>query len=65
MTGKSSNQGAYVTRLKGPARDFAIFCTLEKERRENSSDEFDVQLYKEAVNLVLRLLVQSNREKPG
>ena len=65
MTGKSGNQGAYVARLKGPARDFAIFCTVEKERCENSSDEFDVQLYKEAVNLVLRLLLQSDREKPG
>jgi hypothetical protein len=65
MTGKFGNQGIYVTRLKGPARDFAIFCTVEKERRENSSDEFDVQVYKEAVNLVLRLLLQSDRGKPG
>jgi len=36
----------------GPARDFAAFSELELERRRNSDQEFDTQLFQEAVALV-------------
>ena len=42
--------------LKGLAREFAQFCTLELERRRNSEPEFDESLYEEAVQLVLKKL---------
>ena len=42
--------------LKGLAREFAQFCTLELERRRNSEPEFDETLYEEAVELVLTKL---------
>ena len=37
--------------LRGLAREFAQFCTLELERRRNSEPEFDDTLYEEAVEL--------------
>ena len=48
--------------LKGLAREFAQFCTLELERRRNSEPEFDEMLYEEAVELVLTKL---NTHMPG
>ena len=42
--------------LKGPARDFADYCRAEKDRRMNSDTSFDVELFDEAVELVLRKL---------
>jgi hypothetical protein len=42
--------------LLGPARDFAAFCELERERRRNSDDDFDPDLLEEAVALVLARL---------
>jgi hypothetical protein len=40
-------------RPAGPARDFAAFCELDLERRRNSDDDFDPDLFDEAVALVL------------
>ncbi|MCG6861289.1 MAG: hypothetical protein LJE70_08440 [Chromatiaceae bacterium] len=37
----------------GPARDFSIFSELELERRRNSDQDFDADLFHEAVTLVL------------
>ncbi len=45
-----------VYELKGPARDFAQFYTLELERRRNSEPEFDEILYEEAVKLIITKL---------
>jgi hypothetical protein len=44
------------SRLRGPARDFAEYCELEKERRQNSGEAFDADTYDRAVDLVLRRL---------
>jgi hypothetical protein len=57
----SGDQDLEFARLTGPAREFALFCAMEMERREISSHEFDAGLYKEAVKLVLHLL-QSSEE---
>lgn len=43
-------------RQPGPARDFAAFCELDRERRRNSDDGFDPNLFDEAVTLVLARL---------
>ena len=37
----------------GPAKDFASFVELEYERRRNSDDDFDPDVFREAVDLVL------------
>ena len=37
----------------GPARDFAAFCELDYDRRLNSDDDFDPDLFAEAVALVV------------
>jgi hypothetical protein len=41
------------SRPAGPARDFAAFCELDRERRRNSDDGFDPSLFEEAAALVL------------
>jgi hypothetical protein len=46
-------QGQPEPRPPGPARDFAAFCELDRERRRNSDDGFDPRLFDEAVALVL------------
>lgn len=43
-------------RPAGPARDFAAFCELDRERRRNSDDDFDPALFDEAVALALARL---------
>lgn len=60
MTAKSNDPELEFANLKGPARDFALFCAMEMERREISSYGFDPELYKEAVKLVLQLLQKVN-----
>ncbi len=40
----------------GPARDFAAFCELERERRRNSDDDFDPERFEEALALVIAKL---------
>ena len=37
---------------RGLARDFAAFAELEHERRRNSFDDFDPELFAEAVQMV-------------
>ena len=39
--------------LTGPARDFSAFVELEYERRMSSEKDFDPELFREAVELVL------------
>lgn len=46
--------------LKGPAGEFAEYCTAEFQRRAGSGEEFDPELYKEAVQFVLSKL-QKNK----
>ncbi len=41
--------------FSGPARRFAEFCASELERR-SSEDDFDPEIFDEAVKLVLRKL---------
>ncbi len=41
--------------LTGPARTFAKFCSTELERR-SSEEDFDPEIFDEAVKLVLRKL---------
>lgn len=40
----------------GPARDFAAFCELERERRRSSDDDFDPERFDAALALVLAKL---------
>jgi hypothetical protein len=40
----------------GPARDFAAFCELERERRRNSDADFDPARFDAALALVLAKL---------
>jgi hypothetical protein len=60
VTARSNKPELEFAHLRGPARDFALFCAMEMERREISKGEFDLELYKEAVKLVLHLLQSSN-----
>lgn len=62
MAEHSSDHDLEFACLTGAAREFALFCAMEMERRAISSYEFDAELYKEAVKLVLHLL-QSAEEK--
>lgn len=47
------------TELHGPAADFAKYCEAEFERRGNSDDPFDEDLYRDAMELVVRRLNRS------
>jgi len=51
------------SRPAGPARDFAAFCELDRERRRNSDDDFGPNLFEEAMALVLSRL--DTRSEPG
>jgi hypothetical protein len=42
--------------LRGLARDFAAYAELERERRRNSFDDFDPDLFEDAVALVMKKL---------
>ncbi len=53
MTDQPNQQPPPDARQPGPARDFAAFCELDRERRRNSDDGFDPNLFDEAVTLVL------------
>jgi len=48
-TGKSA-------KLKGSAKSFAEYCDAELERRRNTEMDFDEEVYRQAVELVLRKL---------
>jgi hypothetical protein len=55
-----------AARPAGPARDFAAFCELDRERRRNSDEDFDPGLFEEAVALVLgRLDPHSSDSRPA
>ncbi len=56
MSDPSQVPGAAGPRPPGPARDFAAFCELDRERRRNSDDAFDAALFDEALALVLARL---------
>ncbi|HIP53706.1 MAG TPA: hypothetical protein EYH03_06830 [Chromatiales bacterium] len=43
-------------KLRGPIQDFQTYCEIERERRRNSGEEFDEELFDEAVELVVRRL---------
>jgi len=42
--------------VRGLARDFGAYAELEYERRRNSFDDFDPDLFAEAVDLVKKKL---------
>ena len=42
--------------LKGPAGEFTTYCEEEFQRRSNSGEAFDAELYEEAVQFVLSKL---------
>lgn len=46
--------------LKGPAKAFAKFCSSEIARRSSSEEDFDQELYEEAIKLVLKKLSDAN-----
>lgn len=43
-------------RLSPAAQNFSEFCEVERERRLNSGEDFDEQIFVSAVQLVLRKL---------
>ncbi len=43
-------------RLRDPAEEFEEYCQVELERLRSSGTDFDEDLYREAVRLVLRKL---------
>lgn len=49
--------------LHGPAKSFAEFCKTEISRRSNTLEDFDQQVHKEAVEMVLRKLGTMDMEK--
>ena len=53
MTKDESQNPSEMNDRAGPSRDFAAFSELELERRRNSDDDFDAELFHEAVALVM------------
>jgi len=53
MTTKEPSMLANTEDRAGPYRDFAAYSDLELERRRNSDQDFDADLFHEAVELVL------------
>lgn len=53
MTDREQSEPHAERELTGPARDFAAFIALEYERRMSSQQDFDPELFREAVDLVL------------
>jgi hypothetical protein len=53
MTDTPSPEQPHTKELIGPAKDFASFAELEYERRRNSDKDFDPDVFREAVDLVL------------
>jgi len=53
MTEKAPPEQPRTNELIGPAKDFAAFAELESERRRSSEKEFDQNVFREAVELVL------------
>ena len=56
MPTKTSKELFRNEELTGPAKDFALFSELEFERRRNSEQDFDADLFYEAVELALAKL---------
>lgn len=53
MPSKEQQEPTGTNERAGPARDFASFSELERERRRNSDKDFNAQIFHEAVALVL------------
>lgn len=49
--------------LHGPGKNFVDFCKTEIVRRSNTSEDFDSQIHKEAIEMVLRKLGAMDTEK--
>jgi len=39
-----------------PSEEFAVYCEVEFERRQNSGDDFDEAAYREAMEMVMTKL---------
>jgi len=56
MTDHQPAEPERIPPLTGPAKDFSGYVELEHERRLSSDPEFDPELFREAVELVLAKL---------
>lgn len=48
--------------LKGPAKEFAAFCETECAHRRHTDPNFDLELFDDAVALVLERLAAFKKE---
>ncbi len=62
MSGSEEAKPLSSSRLKGSATEFASYCEQEFERRRNSSEPFDEELFKDTVVMVLNRLRTIERE---
>lgn len=53
MTAKEPSTYSNTEDRAGPYRDFAAYSDLELERRRSSDQDFDAELFHDAVELVL------------
>lgn len=51
-----------VSRNPATATDFATFCAAERERRSDADQDFDAELFDEAVQLIMHKLQALNAE---
>ena len=56
MTATTPAEQPHTKEFFGPAKDFAAFAELEYERRRNSDKDFDQNVFREAVELILSKL---------
>ena len=56
MTDPRPSEPDRIPPLTGPAKDFSAYIELEHERRLSSDRDFDPELFREAVELVLAKL---------
>ena len=47
---------------RNPATEFATFCAAERERRSNADQDFDAEVFDEAVQLIVHKLQALNAE---
>ena len=56
MSNENNDKHLAASGLKGPVRDFADYCGVEKQRRLDSGDSFDERRFDLAVDTVMRKL---------
>jgi hypothetical protein len=58
----TDNDPDQVVPSKGPAREFAAFCEMDRAHRRNADPQFNAELYDEAVALVLDRLTAFKKD---